>query len=69
VDYGIANVNPARAAEGQVPYEFPPETGAVWRVFQPDAAAGLGQEGGGIATSISIGAAVAETRRWATLGR
>ncbi|MDQ3694402.1 MAG: superoxide dismutase family protein, partial [Chloroflexota bacterium] len=36
VDYGIANVNPARASEGQVPYEFPPETGAVWRVFQTD---------------------------------
>jgi len=32
VDYGIANINSARGAEGQVPYEFPPETGAVWRV-------------------------------------
>ena len=32
VDYGIARVNPARAAQGQVPYEFPPFTGAVWRV-------------------------------------
>jgi glucose/arabinose dehydrogenase len=32
VDYGIANINPARAAEGQVPYEFPPETGVVWKV-------------------------------------
>lgn len=36
VDYGIANVNPARAAEGQVPYEFPPETGAVWRIAPTD---------------------------------
>ncbi len=33
VDYGIANINSARGAEGQVPYEFPPETGAVWRVI------------------------------------
>ncbi|MCA1584999.1 MAG: sugar dehydrogenase [Acidobacteria bacterium] len=32
VDYGIARVNPARAAQGQVPYEFPPFTGAIWRV-------------------------------------
>ena len=32
VDYGIANVNTARIEQGQVPYEFPPETGAVWRV-------------------------------------
>ena len=36
VDYGIANVNSARTAEGQVPYEFPPETGAVWRVTPVD---------------------------------
>ena len=32
VDYGIARVNPARAVQGQVPYEFPPFTGAIWRV-------------------------------------
>ncbi len=32
VDYGVARVNRARAAEGQVPYEFPPETGALWKV-------------------------------------
>ena len=38
VDYGIANVNSARTAEGQVPYEFPPETGAVWRVTLADEA-------------------------------
>lgn len=31
-DYGIARVNPARTAQGQVPYEFPPQTGAIWRV-------------------------------------
>ncbi len=36
VDYGIANVNTARIEQGQVPYEFPPETGAVWRVTQTD---------------------------------
>lgn len=32
VDYGIARVNPARAAQNQVPYEFPPFTGAIWKV-------------------------------------
>ena len=31
-DYGVSRVNPARAAEGQVPYEFPPKTGAIWKV-------------------------------------
>ncbi len=31
-DYGTARVNPARAAQGQVPYEFPPHTGAIWKV-------------------------------------
>jgi glucose/arabinose dehydrogenase len=39
-DYGVARVNPARIAEGQVPYEFPAETGAIWRVTageMPDA--------------------------------
>jgi Cu/Zn superoxide dismutase/glucose/arabinose dehydrogenase len=36
VDYGVARINPARAAEGQVPYEFPPNTGVVWRVTQTD---------------------------------
>ena len=32
VDYGTARVNQARAVEGQTPYEFPPETGSVWRI-------------------------------------
>ena len=32
VDFGIARVNPARIKRGQVPYEFPPKSGAVWRV-------------------------------------
>lgn len=32
VDYGIARINPARAAQGQVPYEFPPFTGVIWKV-------------------------------------
>ena len=49
VDYGIANVNPARAAEGQVPYEFPPETGAVWRIVLADAAGGEADPDGGTA--------------------
>jgi len=31
-DYGIALINPARAAEGKPPYEFPPNTGVVWKV-------------------------------------
>ncbi|MDP9364502.1 MAG: cupredoxin domain-containing protein [Chloroflexota bacterium] len=40
VDYGVARVNQARVAEGQVPYEFPPETGAVWKVTPPDSGDG-----------------------------
>ncbi len=32
VDYGVANVNLARIKEGQVPYEFLPRTGAIWKV-------------------------------------
>ena len=68
VDYGIANVNAARAAEGQVPYEFPPETGAVWRVTPRDAAASSDQEGGGATASISKAVAVTESRRWVALG-
>ncbi len=32
VDFGVARVNPARVATGQVPYEFPPSTGAIWKV-------------------------------------
>jgi len=39
-DYGISRVNPARAAEGQVPYEFPPFTGAIWRVTRLAGTAG-----------------------------
>ena len=40
VDYGVARVNQARAAEGQVPYEFPTETGAIWRITPPDSGDG-----------------------------
>ncbi len=36
VDYGVARVNQARVEQGQVPYEFPPQTGAVWRITPPD---------------------------------
>ncbi len=32
VDYGVARVNGDRRRENQVPYEFPPHTGAVWKV-------------------------------------
>lgn len=45
-DYGVANINQARAKQGQVPYEFPPETGAIWKVTMtgptgmPDTGAG-----------------------------
>ncbi|MDP9069846.1 MAG: sugar dehydrogenase, partial [Actinomycetota bacterium] len=37
VDYGVARVNQVRTEQGQVPYEFPPETGAVWKVTQTGA--------------------------------
>ena len=32
VDYGVARINPALAAQGKPPYEFPPATGAIWKV-------------------------------------
>ncbi len=32
VDYGVARVNLARIRDGQAPHEFPPRTGAIWRV-------------------------------------
>ena len=35
VDYGVARVNFGRLKLGQVPYEFPPHTGSVWRVTPP----------------------------------
>ena len=44
VDYGVANINPARAKQGQVPYEFPPETGAIWKVTRTN---GMPSTGGG----------------------
>lgn len=31
-DYGIARVNSVAAAKGDFPYEFPPETGVIWKV-------------------------------------
>jgi hypothetical protein len=37
VDYGVARINPA--SEG-TPYEFPPETGVIWKVTPTDAASG-----------------------------
>ncbi|MDP9365832.1 MAG: hypothetical protein M3Q10_16695, partial [Chloroflexota bacterium] len=43
VDYGAARINLARIQQGQLPYEFPPQTGAVWRITPPDGAtAGAG---------------------------
>lgn len=40
LDYGVARINPA--SEG-TPYEFPPETGVIWRVTRTDDAAGPSQ--------------------------
>lgn len=45
VDYGVALVNPARAAQGQVPYDFPVGTGSLWRVVRTDAAAAASASG------------------------
>jgi len=39
VDYGVSIVNPARVATGQVPYEFPPRTGVIWKVTHTEMAA------------------------------
>jgi len=63
VDYGIANVNPARTAEGQVPYEFPPETGAVWRVTAAESAAGSAPHGGDASASAPVPVAIVGARR------
>ena len=40
-DYGVANVNMARIKEGKSPYEFPPQTGAIWKVTRMAGAPGL----------------------------
>jgi len=40
VDYGTARINLTRIQQGQLPYEFPPETGAVWRITATDGDAG-----------------------------
>ena len=36
VDYGVATIVLRRIAEGNLPYEFPPETGAIWKVTRTD---------------------------------
>jgi hypothetical protein len=36
VDYGVARINPA--SEGG-PYEFPPATGAIWKITPTDPSA------------------------------
>jgi len=41
-DYGVAQINPARAAQGQVPYEFPLKTGAIWKVTRTTGAPPVG---------------------------
>ncbi len=45
VDYGVARVNQARIEQGQVPYEFPPQTGTVWRITPSDDGNDLSVEG------------------------
>ncbi len=50
VDYGVARINPA--SEG-TPYEFPPETGAIWKVTQTDAGAATPRADGGDETAAS----------------
>lgn len=46
VDYGIARINPALAAQGKPPYEFPPSTGAIWKITRASARAATTQAGG-----------------------
>jgi glucose/arabinose dehydrogenase len=64
VDYGVARVNLARLAEGQVPYEFPPQTGAIWRVMRTDGVppmmpdTGIGGLAGGLAASMATAGAL-----------
>ncbi len=36
VDYGQAFINLAQIAEGNLPYEFPPETGIIWKVTRTE---------------------------------
>lgn len=31
-DYGVVRVNPVAAGKGDFPYEFPPQTGVIWKV-------------------------------------
>lgn len=47
VDYGVAKVNFDRIKQGKFPYEFPPETGAIWKVTPTVAAAGAMPDTGG----------------------
>lgn len=44
VDYGVARVNEARTEQVQVPYEFPPQTGMIWRITPPDAGNNLSDD-------------------------
>ncbi len=61
VDYGEANVNMDRIKQGRLPYEFPPGTGAIWRVTS-DAASGIvmpNTGGPSVAMMAALGAAAA----------
>ncbi len=51
VDYGVANINLARIKQNKLPYEFPPETGAIWKVTRTS---GMPSTGGG-GTSVNQG--------------
>jgi glucose/arabinose dehydrogenase len=62
VDYGVARVNMARVAQGKLPYEFPPQTGAIWKVTPtnvvPETMPDTGIDdlvGNGLAGSIAVG--------------
>lgn len=66
VDFGKAAVNFDRIKQGKYPYEFPPETGAIWKVTPTVAAAVTMPDTGGpsivlmaaLATAAALGTAV-----------
>jgi hypothetical protein len=36
VDYGVHRINLSRIADGRLPFEFPPETGSIWKVTRSE---------------------------------
>jgi len=61
VDYGEANVNMDRIKQGKYPYEFPPKTGAIWKVTPAVASDVVMPDTGGpsVATMAVLGTAAA----------